>query len=295
MVRWCQGVVVGVDGSQEGYQALDWAAAAADRHDARLTVVGTYVVPLAPVPAGGLLIPDSLHAGADQAVDRALARLGPHRPGGRTPSTELVPGAAAHVLVQRSRHADLVVVGRRGLGAVSRALAGSVSSAVAAMAHGLVAVVPACASGTTPQRVVVGVAADVRPEPLLDAAFSEAEPLGASVEVVHAVDPGPLEAVLDAYAGWGQAWRASTLEAVRDDIDRWAAKHPQVPCTTRIEDGRAADVLMRTLTPHDLVVVGGRSHRRAAGRLLGSVPDTLLRSAPCATLVVHQPDKTRDG
>ncbi|WP_425955344.1 universal stress protein [Xylanimonas sp. McL0601] len=287
MVRWCQGVVVGIDGSEEGYRALDWAAAAADRHEARLTVVGTYVVPLSPVPAGALMGSGSLHAGTDHAVARALARLGTRRPGGRDTGTEIVPGAAAHVLVQRSRIADLVVVGRRGLGAVDRMLAGSVSSAVAAMAHGQVAVVPASATGTAPRRVVVGVASDENPGPVLEVAFDEAELLGASVEVVHAVDPGPLEAVLEAYEGWGEAWRASTTEAVREDVERWAAKHPQVPFTTRVEEARAADALMRRLHPDDLVVVGGRSHLRTAGRLLGSVPDSLLRSSPCAVLVVH--------
>ncbi|WP_162616493.1 universal stress protein [Xylanimonas allomyrinae] len=136
MVRWCQGVVAGVDGSEEGYRALDWAAGAADRHDARLTVIGAFVVPLVPVPVGGVMSAAGLHAGTDRVVERALVRLGARRPGGRQVATEVVPGAAAHVLVQRSRLANLIVVGRRGLGAVNRLLAGSVSSAVAAMAHG---------------------------------------------------------------------------------------------------------------------------------------------------------------
>ncbi|MCL1871433.1 MAG: universal stress protein [Promicromonosporaceae bacterium] len=294
MVRWCRGVVVGVDGSEEGYRALDWAAAAADRHEARLSVVGTFVVPLSPAPVSALTNPGGLHAGADRAVARALQRVGPSRPGGRDVACDVVPGAAAHVLVQRSRIADLVVVGRRGLGAVDRVLAGSVSSAVAAMGHGQVVVVPASASGTAPRRVVVGLASDENPGPVLEAAFDEAELLGARVEVVHAVDQGPLGAALEAYDAWGDAWRAAQAEGLRADVDRWAQKHPEVPCTTRVDDGRAADLLLRTLHPDDLVVVGGRTHRRSVGRLLGAVPDRLLRSAPCAVLVVH-PAAAREG
>lgn len=287
MVRWNHGVVVGVDGSEEGYRALEWAVAAADRHLAELTVVGSYVVGMVPVPAGGVVGPDTLHTSTDRAVERARVRLGSRLPGGRPVVTEVVPGAAAHVLVQRSRVADLVVVGRRGLGAVDRVFAGSVSSAVAAMAHGQVAVVPASATGTAPRRVVVGMAPDEYPGPVLEAALEEAEQLGAAVEVVHAVDPGLLGDAVEAYAGWSDAWRESAAAAVRADVARWADTYPRVPVTTRIEVGRAADVLLRSLNPDDLVVVGGRSHRRTVGRLLGSVPDRLLRSAPCAVLVVH--------
>ncbi len=289
MVRWNQGVVVGVDGSEEGYRALEWAVAAADRHEAPLTVVGSYVVGMVPVPAGGVLSVDTMHSGSDHAVETAVARIGSRTPGGHPVTTDVLPGAAAHVLVQRSRVADLVVVGRRGLGAVDRVFAGSVSSAVAAMAHGQVAVVPASAVGTAPRRVVVGLAPDEYPGSVLEVALDEAQQLGASVEVVHAVDPGLLGDAVEAYAGWSDTWRASAAAAVRADVARWADKYPRVPVTTKIEVGRAADALLRTLQPDDLVVVGGRSHRRSVGRLLGSVPDRLLRSAPCAVLVVHSP------
>ncbi|ACZ29231.1 UspA domain protein [Xylanimonas cellulosilytica DSM 15894] len=286
MVTWRQGVVVGVDGSEEGYRALDWAAAAADRHAAPLTVVGAYAVALVAVPVGGVLDAATLHDGARHVVARATSRLGSRRPGGHEVVADVVPGAAAHVLVQHSRTADLVVVGRRGLGAVDRVLAGSVSSAVAAMAHGRVAVVPASAVGTTPRRVVVGV--DVEdPGPELEAAFDEAAQLGAGVEVVHAVDPDLLGETLAAYEGWGDAWRAQADGAVRAGVARWSERYPRVRVTTRVEDGRPADVLLRALRPDDLVVVGGRSHRRVVGRLLRSVPDRLLRSAPCAVLIVH--------
>ncbi|PZR52162.1 universal stress protein [Xylanimonas oleitrophica] len=287
MARWCRGVVVGVDGSEEGYRALDWAAAAADRHDAALGVLGSYVVPLSPVPAGPLLAAGGLHAATGRAVAGALARLEARGTAGREVGTEVVPGAAAHVLVQRSRTSDLVVVGRRGLGAVDRALAGSVSSALAAMAYGPVAVVPASASVTLPRRVVAGVATDDYPGHVLETAFEEAELLGVPLEVVHAVDPGPLGSALRLYEGWGDAWRASAADAVRDDVQRWAQKHPGVACTTTVAEGRPADVLQRCLHPDDLVVVGGRSHLRVTGRMLGSVADRLLRVAPCAVIVSH--------
>lgn len=286
MNRWCQGVVAGVDGSEEGYRALDWAQAAADRHEARLTVLGTYVVPVATY-TGPVLTSGTVHAAADRAVVRALVRLDGARPGGRDVATEVVPGAAAHLLVQRSRTSDLVVVGRRGLGAVERLFAGSVSSALAAMANGPVAVVPASASPRPPRRVVAGVATDAYPGPLLETAFDEAAALGVPLEVVHAVDPGPLASDLALTEGWGTPWRATALAAVRDDVQRWAEKYPEVPCRVTVVDGSPADALVRDLHPDDLVVVGGRSHRRIAGRVLGSVADKLLRTAPCAVVVAH--------
>ncbi|WP_369369870.1 universal stress protein [Promicromonospora sp. Populi] len=61
-INWYQGVVVGVDGSHESLAALDWATHTADLHDARLTVVAAYAVPILlsvarARPRGRLVVP----------------------------------------------------------------------------------------------------------------------------------------------------------------------------------------------------------------------------------------------
>ena len=68
-------------------------------------------------------------------------------------------GPAAQVLVDAAQDAALVVVGSRGLGALSRAVLGSVSSSVLHHAGCPVAVVPEVAEGVRvePPRVLVGI------------------------------------------------------------------------------------------------------------------------------------------
>lgn len=283
---WYRGVVVGVDGSGHGMAALDWAARTADRHGARLTALACYVVPSTPaVAAAGFSVADA-RDDAVYAIDQAIHRLRGMRPGDRDVDARVVMGAAAHVLAQESRSCDLVVVGRRGLGRLDRALLGSTSSALAATAPGVVAVVPSGASTGDPRRVVVGVGTDDDPDPALGAAFAEAEARGCRLEVVHVLAPVGVTDVLDGSAS-GAVWREASAADVAHRVARWAEKYPRVPATVTLRTGEAATVLARGLRADDLVVVGGERHPLALGRLLRSVPDQLLRMAPCPVLVVH--------
>lgn len=120
-------VVVGLDGSDAARRAMAWAAAAARAFGARL--IGVHAV--------GLL------EGAGMTVEFDPVPL--LREFGADPDAECVaePGTAPDVLLRVAARegADLVVVGRRGLGATAGAL-GSVSEAVLAQATVPVVVIP---------------------------------------------------------------------------------------------------------------------------------------------------------
>jgi len=282
---WYQGVVVGVDGSDESMAALDWAAHAADLHDARLTVVATYLVPLTPDPGIGDPIGEAREA-ARRAAQAARTRLGPHGHGGREPEFFVAPGAAAHVLSERSRTSDLVVVGRRGLGAFDRVLLGSTSAALAATAPGTVAVMPAGATTGDPRRIRVGVGRDDEPD-VLGAAFAEASVRGSTLEVLHVTGTDPVSSALLEMDPVAASWREAANADLADRVARWSEKYPRVTCTLVIHRGDPAHTLLQGLTPDDLVVVGGRRHQPVMGRILRSVPDAVLRAAPCTVLVAH--------
>jgi len=284
MEKWYAGIVVGVDGSDEASHALEWAAAEADRHGAPLTVLSTFTLPTVAAPTFSLA---DARSEAEDAVRNALGQLAGRRPGSHRVVGEVVPGGAANVLVQRSRTCDLVVVGRRGLTGFDRVLLGSVSAAVAAMAYGPVAVVPRGAQVTVPRRVVAAVGTDDQRAPVLQLAFEEAAARSCPLSIVHGIDPGLLAGALPGYATMPESWREWALGAVSDEANRWAEKYPQVVYDIAVREGRPREVLLEHLRGDDLVVVGGRRHSPVVGRMLGSVPDRLLRAAPCAVVVAH--------
>ena len=133
-----QRIVVGVDGSEGSNLALDWAAIEASRTGALLEVLGSWVFPGTSgyVFAAVVGVPEA----ARQVVDDALAHVAQVAPHVVTQGkTSEVPPAVA--LVDASRHADLLVVGSRGLGAFRGLLLGSVSHHLATHAHSSVVVV----------------------------------------------------------------------------------------------------------------------------------------------------------
>jgi nucleotide-binding universal stress UspA family protein len=297
---WYRGVIVGVDGSHESMAALRWAAYAADLHGARLTVVAAHPVPPEAGPGLSSLIEDA-HDRVRTAADAARERLGARRPGGQDVEMLVLPGNAARVLAQQSTVDDLVVVGRRGLGAFDRAVLGSTSSALAAAVSGTLAVVPSGVLTEVPRRIRVGVGPVDEPD-VLGTAFAEADVRGCSLEVLHVTGTDPFSAALLDGDPLASSWREATTTDLSDRLARWSDKYPQVSYTVMIRRGDPITTLLRGLSQEDVLVLGGRRHPAVTGRLLRSVPDAVLRAAPCPVVVVHAhrqpaaddpPDETR--
>ncbi|MFP3712600.1 universal stress protein [Puerhibacterium sp. TATVAM-FAB25] len=136
-------VVVGVDGSAASLGAAALAAReAAGRSQtlvvlhARLTAVTPYS-PLQDVPPPPTMSTDDPTHRAALEVAEDLRREQP----GLEVQVELLDGDPAHALVFATRHADLVVVGSRGMGAFRGMLLGSVSNEVVRDAASTVLVV----------------------------------------------------------------------------------------------------------------------------------------------------------
>jgi nucleotide-binding universal stress UspA family protein len=129
-------IVVGVDGSETSRHALRWAADEAKSHGSQLHVVHAWEVPTpaAAVGAGRRTAPpEGQHDEASRLVaDVVRDELGDAPPG--DVRTSIGRGAAAGVLLDAAREADLLVVGSRGLGGFRGLLLGSVSSKMAAHA-----------------------------------------------------------------------------------------------------------------------------------------------------------------
>lgn len=122
-------IVVGVDGSESSRAALRWAQRIGTVEHAQLDVVGAWEWPSL---AGATIVPldysplQEIEKEVTAAVDEVF---GPDRPADLR--VRAVHGGAAHVLVEASRDALMVVVGSRGLGGFMGLLLGSVSRHVA--------------------------------------------------------------------------------------------------------------------------------------------------------------------
>ena len=138
------GIVVGVDGSGHSRKALERAANEAAAHGAPLTVLTVHQavrdvygsVSHYTEDAG---LTDKAKAAARAETDEVLAALG-SRPASVTVTA--VHGLPADELIKASEGADMLVLGRRGMGGFVRLLMGSVSSQVAQHAQCPVLIVP---------------------------------------------------------------------------------------------------------------------------------------------------------
>ena len=125
-------VVVGVDGSEPSKQALRWAQFIARTTASTLEVVAAWQPYTAYGWMGAGMAPMTTDWDPAQEAEKALTAtidevFGPQRPAG----LQLIvrEGYAAHVLLEASHGARMLVVGSRGHGGFTGLLLGSVSAA----------------------------------------------------------------------------------------------------------------------------------------------------------------------
>jgi nucleotide-binding universal stress UspA family protein len=126
-------IVVGVDGSEASVEALKHAQGLAVCVGAHLVVLACWDYP--PVYDGYVAVGiNDFDVRAGEVLKESVAKAF----GAATPvniETRLVQGRPRHSLIDASRTADMLVVGRRGHGGFGGLLLGSVSSACVAHAH----------------------------------------------------------------------------------------------------------------------------------------------------------------
>ncbi|NJP88747.1 universal stress protein [Nonomuraea sp. FMUSA5-5] len=213
-------IVLGYDGSDFSVQALDWALDEAELRKLPLTVAHAWQWPYGQAE-------EEAKAHLRKAAEHVLwhgADCARRTSSGVAVETDLHEGPAAERLVKLSQDAALVVVGSRGLSALSRAVVGSVAEYVAA--HAGCPVIVVRGPGPLP--------AATRPGPVVVA------------------EPAPDAAVLE-FASEEAALRRLPLSVSATSASSgWAARHPGVRLQPVADHGAAS-----------LMVVGRRRATRA--------------------------------
>ncbi|GII91584.1 hypothetical protein Ssi02_18150 [Sinosporangium siamense] len=279
-------IVVGVDGSKAGLEAVTWAAReAALRGGDAVRVVHTMAEwPLemddaAPHAEVGRWMRDSAAAVLEEAAQHVKNEVP-----GIDVETRLLAGDPRATLIETSRDADLLVVGSHGLGGFRGLLLGSVALGVSGQAVCPVAVVRARPEPSH-NVVVVGVDGSPGNAEVIELAFAEATLRGAELHAIHAWN--------SAIIGYGPETLADALDAatterrlLADLVSGCAARHPDVTVVERSRHGHPAEVLREASQGAELLVVGSRGRGPFAGLMLGSVSHALLHHATCPVIVL---------
>ncbi|MGZ3586369.1 MAG: universal stress protein [Candidatus Limnocylindrales bacterium] len=294
-------VLVATDGSHAAEHAVslvknvEWPAGSAIRVVAVLDEhPDMFGSPLAEADAGYGRLEDEAEREYEAIVARALTRL--DQPDLEV-TGEVLEGRPATRIVHAAGdwHADLVVLGHRGLGPFRTMLLGSVSAEVVDHAPCPVLVARRDSVG---EAILADdgseIAASAR-----DYLIAHPELAPGAVEVISVSDVTyPLTAVLATPVGAGAVgdWEASaeTIRGAAGDAAHAAAERltaAGLTASAETREGDPAHELVHAAHEHDsdLVVVGSHGRTGLARLLLGSVARNVLLEAPCSVLVVRRP------
>jgi nucleotide-binding universal stress UspA family protein len=252
-------VVVGVDGTPAGLEALGAAADEAIMRSSTLLIAH----------ASEASPPDTGPAAVTEAVARARDRSEVLR------IRTCVEGEPAGAYLSRlSGSAELVVVGRSESSGLTGLLAGSVSTYVATHARCPVLVVPADTALTqapeNPGTIIVGVDPDHSAEASVGFAVEEAALRQVDVRIVIAA------------SGLSDARHSRAAQVV----DEWESSRPAIVLHAEQVGLPPDEALIAASEEAGLLVIGTRAHD---GRL-GHVGRAMLRYAFCPVAIVRTPD-----
>jgi nucleotide-binding universal stress UspA family protein len=283
-------LVVGVDGSAASDAAVRWAVREATMR--RLPIELLNVV--APSLISSTMAPnDTITQGQEDRAREIFGRarrivdeLSADNP--PNVSCQLAYAAVVPALVDASKNAQMVVVGRRGPEAFGRHMLGSVSSGLLHHAHCPVAVVHDPSSAEHEIRdeapVLVGIDGSPASEGATALAFDEASYRGVPLIALHAWSDVGVFPIL------GMDWRVyrdQGDEVLGERLAGWQERYPDVQVHRRLVCDVPARWLIDESKNAQLVVVGSRGRGGYAGLQLGSVSSAVVQSADVPVIVVR--------
>jgi nucleotide-binding universal stress UspA family protein len=139
-------IIVGVDGSEQSRQVLEWAIEEARLRGDRIAAIMAFGVPPTYYPhgvpgAGSAELIERIKRGTQERLAAILEEVRPLADGVDIDGEVVESQQPARILTERAGNDDLLVVGSRGLGGFKGLLLGSVSQQCVQHAHCAVVVV----------------------------------------------------------------------------------------------------------------------------------------------------------
>jgi nucleotide-binding universal stress UspA family protein len=279
-------IVAGVDGSTNNQAATGWAVAEGARSGQPVELL--MVTEQTEIRTPGFAKEPKVFNYVDHAygiLDNVAGHVGRAYPDTEI-STNVVVDDALGGLVDQSANASMMVVGKRGIGAVERMTLGSVSIALSGRSAAPTVVVPDDwnADAHRGQSILVGIDVHQDSDAVLEFAFTRAQELGVAVVAVHVWDTHP--AIVPS-AGDLKTWGSEAHDAVESAIAPWKSKFPDVNALALAVYARPAEGLLAEAASAQLLVLGRHTRGRSPlGLGLRSVTRALMHVADLPIAVV---------
>ena len=279
-------VVVAVDGSERNRHAIDWGAQEAAARGCGMVLVNAIAGHLVRTPR--LLTRSREEQVLDMLAD-ARNRVR-HIVAEESVSIVAAAGDPVEVLLEQVAEADaeLLVVGKRGLGGFARVIVGSTSIALAGRSPVPVAIVPDLwdQSRHEGHPVVLGIDPDKADHQPIEAAFRRARRLGVALVAVHGWET-PTSS-WDAPTVTGAVTETEQEAATRFDdlLAEWRERHPDVVVRPMRVHKHPAAALLEAAEESQVVVLGRHPAGVFGGFAFGSVARAVLHYAECPVITV---------
>jgi nucleotide-binding universal stress UspA family protein len=298
-------ILLATDFSEGAECALDRALSWARRFEARLHLLHVVTAPER-LPMGMDLVLSDYKEEAfgdlkSQAVSNFDKLLETRRTDDVGIETSIRRGEAAApvVLAYAEKHdADLIATGSHGQRGARRLVLGSTSEEVAREAACPVLVARTCEhvlANDSPARVLVPVDFSDHSAQAVSYGRELAAAHDAELDLAHVVEQTSLPGVYGLEAETAEVEpgdvHAETRQALRELLD---APGPDVPTTTHVLDGHAADALAAFAEERETGLIVTASHGRTGLEHLamGSVAKRIMRRAPCPVFIAKSLGKS---
>jgi len=275
-------VVVGVDGTQQGLHAVQFAVAEARRVGCGVRLVHS----LPELAATSPIVPMIGYEAFDDVAQKIMREA---EQAARTHWDGLVPlekvirtGPRVHVLVQESVGAHMVVLGHRDRPLLGRVFTASTTTGVAMRARCPVVCIPMVwQAAANHGQVVVGIEHPEHAYQVLSHAFVAASTRRARLRVLHTWKLQRPYDDLVVSSREAEAWTVSLADRLRAALADLRTAYAEVPVEIDVRHQDPPAALLGATEGADLLVIGRRGHGAPIEMPLGSTARAMIREARC--------------